>query len=249
VNKFGMDNGLPIDAEGSGYDPSHPFSNRDPRFYYDFVLDRDTLLYYTTAYPLDKTAKLYLLGNDGMIGRHRENNALTGIGQKKLLAKGANSRDNRWGNQYYYTVPLMRLAHVYLMYAEAANEGYDGPNGTSPGGITAVQAVNMVRARANVPDLDARFLAGKDVFRQAVRNEIGVEMCLESHQWYDYRRWHIAHLLENRTKSALDYDENWTYFSPRLLRTINFDQARHYWLPFRVDDVSIYPEFYQNPGW
>ena len=24
---------------------------------------------------------------------------------------------------------------------------------------------------------------------------------------------------------------------------------KHYWLPLKVSDVSIYPEFYQNPGW
>ena len=26
-------------------------------------------------------------------------------------------------------------------------------------------------------------------------------------------------------------------------------EAKHYWLPFKNDDVMLYPEFYQNPGW
>ncbi|MDE6768341.1 MAG: RagB/SusD family nutrient uptake outer membrane protein, partial [Muribaculaceae bacterium] len=24
---------------------------------------------------------------------------------------------------------------------------------------------------------------------------------------------------------------------------------KHYWLPLKVKDVSMYPELYQNPGW
>ena len=25
--------------------------------------------------------------------------------------------------------------------------------------------------------------------------------------------------------------------------------TKHYWIPFTTDDVTMYPEFYQNPGW
>jgi len=242
VNKFGMANGLPITEPDSEYDPKNPFAGRDPRFDYSIVVDRERILFYTTAYPTDTYAQFYVGG------RHRSN-AETGFGQKKFLGKGANGRDGRWGNNYYFQVPYMRLAHVYLMYAEAANEGFGGPAGAAPGGLPAAQAVNIVRARAMVPEVDERFLTGREVFRNTIRNEIGVEMCLEGHQWYDYRRWYVAHLVENRTKTALNYDEKWTYFEPSVLRTITFDPAKHYWLPFRQDDASLYKEFYQNPGW
>ena len=242
VNKFGMANGLPIDETDSGYDPKNPFANRDPRFDYSIVVDREKILFYTTAFPADTYAQFYVGG------RHRSQ-VETGFGQKKFLGRGANSRDARWSSNYYFQVPYMRLAHVYLMYAEAVNEGYGGPNGAAPGGITATEAVNIVRRRATVPDLEARFLTGQEKFRLAVRNETGVEMCLESHQWYDYRRWYISHLLENRTKTALNYDKNWTFFEPKLITTIEFDQTKHYWLPFRQGDVSLYKGFDQNPGW
>ena len=39
VNYFGMANGLPIDAAGSGYTITDPWSNRDPRFYKSIVYD------------------------------------------------------------------------------------------------------------------------------------------------------------------------------------------------------------------
>ena len=46
-----------------------------------------------------------------------------------------------------YHMPVMRLADVYLMYAEAANEAY-GPTGD--GGL-ALDVVNRVRHRGNLP--------------------------------------------------------------------------------------------------
>lgn len=242
VNKFGMANGLPINAAGSGYDPNHPWDNRDPRFYYSLVLDGEKILHYTTNFPADTYAQFYLGG------KHRIN-AKTGFGQKKFLAPGANSRDNKRGN-YAFIVPYLRLAHAYLMYAEAANEGYGGPDGKSPGGVmSAKEAVNFVRTRAEVPTLDARYLTSKEVFRDAVRNEIGVETCLEGQQWFDYRRWYIAHLPENRIKTGLEYNKNHTYFKPVQMTEILFDPAKHYWLPFTRDEAALYPEFYQNPGW
>lgn len=30
--------------------------------------------------------------------------------------------------------------------------------------------------------------------------------------------------------------------------TRNFTE-KHYWLPLKLSDVTLYPEFYQNPGW
>ena len=38
---------------------------------------------------------------------------------------------------------------------------------------------------------------------------------------------------------------NW---SEEILITRNLS-TKHYWLPFNIDDVSMYPGFYQNPGW
>lgn len=247
VNKFGMANGLPIGEADSGYDPANPWANRDPRFGYSIIVDGEQILFTPNgqaAAPNDIYAQFYLNG------RHRDQGT-TGFGQKKFLPPGRNSKDNQgWNsNNFVMTVPYMRLAHAYLMYAEAANEAYGGANGKAPGGISAVEAVNIVRNRAGVPPVDARFVGSKEVFRNVVRNEIGVETCLENHQWYDYRRWYIAHLMENRTKTQLDYDKEHTYFTPVVARTILFNVPMHYWLPFQKTEAALYPEYYQNPGW
>lgn len=251
TNEFGMANGLPLSESGSGFNAMLPWSNRDPRFYYNITVDRDKILFFTTAFPADTYANYW--GTDKVGGIHRSQ-VFTGFSHKKFLGLGCNNKDNKWSTNYFWHVPYMRLANAYLYYAEATNEGYGGPNGAAPGGLTAKQAINKVRNRVirtdgtPLPDLDASFLTTPKTFRDAVRNEINVETAFEGHRWFDLRRWHLHHLPEYRYKSALNFDKNWTFFTPKLLATQVFEE-KHYWYPFRDAEVSLYPEFYQNPGW
>ena len=252
VKNFGMANGLPIDAVGSGYDPAKRWENRDPRFYYSIVKDGDRQI--KNVVNQHTWFKSYYV-SEAERGIHRSlENSMSGYGVGKYRDIVCNSYDNGWNN-YTYEVPIMRLADIYLMYAEAVNEAY-GPTtvpANIPGGITAAEAVNIVRRRVEVspgvplPDVDAQFL-NKSSFREIIRKERAVELAFEGHRWWDLRRWHVSHLMQYREKFVLDFDEAHTYFNKRKFSTIVFDD-KHYWLPFPVDQAKLYPEFYQNPGW
>ncbi len=78
--------------------------------------------------------------------------------------------------------PVMRLADVYLMYAEATNE-VSGPQ------ADAVEAVNKVRRRGNLPDLDASKFANNQVFFDAIEQERIIELAAEGQRGFDLRRW------------------------------------------------------------
>ncbi len=244
IENFGMANGLPINASGSGFDPMNPWVNRDPRFYYSVVIDHDRLI--KNMVNADTYAEFFVGG------RHRNNqNSLTGYGHKKFKDITCNSYDNGWSSGYFWECPQMRLADAYLMYAEAVNEAY-GP-GVIPSDIpgatlSAEMAVNIVRNRAGVPVVDPRFTTNIEDFREIIRQERAVELCFENHRWYDLRRWHVADLLKYREKYELKFDRAHTYFQRILVLTTVFD-SRHWWLPFPADQVTLYPEFKQNPGW
>ena len=100
--------------------------------------------------------------------------------------------------------PLVRMADLYLMYAEAVNEAY-GPNGTAGDyPLTSLQAINKIRERAGMPPVRSEYTGDKDTFRERVRNERNVELCYESnHYYYDIRRWKIAPQTMNNAENPL----------------------------------------------
>ncbi len=237
VDRFEMKNGLPIDDPASGYDPMHPWDNRDPRFHKFIYVDGDT-----AGFSPLTILQLY----DGGIDKS-DPGVLTSYLNHKYWPKGVNQYDNLWA-QFTYSTPLMRLADVYLMYAEAVNEAF-GPSGTAEGaGLTAVAAVNLVRNRSNMPDVDAMFTGGKETFRERIRNERSVELCFEGSRWNDMRRWYIAHLPENKPQYDLVFNKEHTSFKKVLIFNRVFEQ-KHYWMPFYKSQTLLYVGWPQNPGW
>jgi hypothetical protein len=81
-----------------------------------------------------------------------------------------------------YAYPVMRLADVYLMYAEASNE-VSGPL------VDAVAVVNKVRARGALPALQAAKYANKQLFFDAIEQERIIELVAEGFRGFDLRRW------------------------------------------------------------
>ena len=74
--------------------------------------------------------------------------------------------------------------NFYLNYAEALNEYESTPS------QAAYDAVNLVRARAGMPDFPAGM--SQEAFRTKLRNERAVELAFEDHRFWDIRRWLIA---------------------------------------------------------
>lgn len=81
-----------------------------------------------------------------------------------------------------YSFPVMRLADVYLMYAEATN-AVNGPQ------ADAIELVNRIRHRGNLPPLQGDKTAGKEAFFNAIEQERIVELFAEGHRAFDLRRW------------------------------------------------------------
>jgi hypothetical protein len=78
--------------------------------------------------------------------------------------------------------PVIRLADVYLMYAEATNE-VSGPQ------ADAIDLVNKIRARGALPALAPAKTADKTAFFDAIEQERIIELVAEGHRGFDIRRW------------------------------------------------------------
>jgi starch-binding outer membrane protein, SusD/RagB family len=246
VQRYRMANGLPIDHPDSGYDPADPWSNREARFYVDITVDGDEIVRLSSS-GADQYAQLY------RGGRHRVGvgGSPTGYYYKKWAPKGTDKWENYW-NRIYVSPPFLRLADVYLMYAEAVLHGYGSPTSSVPGSITAIDAVNVIRNRAQLPDVPAEFTATKEAFWEELVRERTVELAFEGHRFHDLRRWNISGNPEFLQKTAIDFDRD-TDGKPinmqeRVIITRVFDK-KHNWLPIYRQFVNLYEEFNQNPGW
>jgi hypothetical protein len=102
----------------------------------------------------------------------------TGYAYRKFLRRTAGA-DRSNGD---YNWPAMRLADVYLMYAEAVN-AVNGPQ------AKAIELVNKIRHRGNLPPLKAEKTANKDVFFDAIEQERIIEFLGEGLRVFDLRRW------------------------------------------------------------
>ena len=77
-------------------------------------------------------------------------------------------------------VPLMRLAELLLIDAEA-NIEWEG------GDLSRAKAnIDQVRARVNMPPIPT---SDRAALRSALRYERKIELCLEGFRWFDIRRW------------------------------------------------------------
>ena len=279
VDYFGMENGLPLDAEGSGFDKTHPWKGRDPRFYYNFRFDGQKLYSGEATEPSQKPfqyANLYDGGN-AIQDLHRSR---TGYFEYKFISDDCNLIDNGhsgWGNAFHIHLSWLRLADVYLMYAEAADMGYGGAKGkSSTCSLTAEDAVNRIRERAGVADVDARYTGDANKFMDEIRRERAVELSFEAHRFNDLRRWKLLTVYPYNIKTRVKFDRvtqpdakidpATDALHPGLDITVDPKEnevknwreeviierklsAKHYWLPFKNEDVMINAAFKQNPGW
>ncbi len=263
VSYYGMANGLPIedctvkDAE-SGYDPSYPWRNRDPRFYHDIVYDGVQCIEGSTS---TREAYRYACLYTGGSYRDNYNGSRSGYLMYKFSPFSTNNDDRTQENSHLIVISYMRLADVYLMYAEAVANAYDSPTASVSGfSKTAVDAVNYVRDRAGVGHVASKFLSNTEDFMSEVRRERAVELAYEGHRFNDLRRWYLLTEYPYTIKTCIDFDRSSDFSTddPENNRVLNLSESvviqrnfstKHYWLPLKTADVNIYLEFDQNPGW
>lgn len=126
----------------------------------------------------------------------------------------------------------IRYADVLLMYAEAVLMG--APQGT----LTPLEAVNEVRARANVPALAAASMT-------EVEAERILELTNEGTRGLDLLRWGQ---LDSRMALLEINDPNFKQFDNATY--LPFESPKNLYLPIPIDEIQSNPLInIQNPGW
>src|SRR5690554_1240581 len=263
VNYYGMANGLPLDDENSGFSETQPWKDRDPRFYNDIVYDGVKLVSGTIPQESDEQWRYANLHNGGNF-INPQKGSRTGYLNYKFIPIGANKWDQTYGYSYstHFHLSWLRLADVYLMYAEAAAQGYGSAAGkSSKFAKNAVEALNTVRARAGVGEVAAEYTASLDAFMGELIRERAVELAFEGHRFHDLRRWLLLTEYPYNVKTRQLFDRAAPLdveADPKENSVLNWGEEvvitrnlinRHYWMTFKTTVVSIYEDFGRNPGW
>ena len=268
------------EAEALGhYDPQDPYRNIDPRM--DFAIVHDGT---PNALATGGEIKIYK-NTKGTWPKTSINgkNCEFGIewGTKDNVTNGFSNTgyySNRYwdGNSaaqsasHYHNDNLFRLAELYLLYAEAVNEAY-GPSGRAGSvSLTAVDAVNVIRNRVEMPNVLSKFTGDKETFRKRIQNERLVEFSFEDyHYWCDTRRWMILPQRMSTTlmgmyieectaeqKAMTKPDGSKMYPNGKVYTRKAIPQSRQctwkdcmYYFPFSQEQTQTMVNFKNNPLW
>jgi tetratricopeptide (TPR) repeat protein len=128
---------------------------------------------------------------------------------------------------------VIRLADVYLMYAEALNE-----LGRT---AEAIPFANRVRARSSMKELSVAM--GKEDFREQLRHDRIVELGGESVRWFDLRRYGIlSNALAGNAEGSPGQAPLDTEFK-------DFRPNKSELLPIPIYETGSNVKIQQNPGW
>lgn len=183
----------------------------------------------------------------------------TGYYTGKFWSLGVNNILGSY-SRMHHPYPILRVAELYLNYAEAANQAYGGPSGMAPNATyTAEGAVNIIRNRVGMPAVNTNRFGTKDTFHERVFNERCVELCFESnHPFVDVRRWKLIEtkdyqevfsmkIIPDETGNTAKYPTGYIY-TPELLEVKSY-HPRQYLCPVIRYDVDRSASFEQNPGY
>ncbi len=222
--------------------------NREPRFYASIGFDRGVYRTWGTMWNL-KMKK----GEEH--GRRANTNdyVITGYALKKICHPSSEGDD--FNKLINYPWPIIRLAELYLNYAEACNE-YHGPANE------VYDALNKVRARSGIPTVEESWgdpaiaktvnkHLNKDGLREIIRQERMIELAFEGQRHNDIRRWKLGDEYFNKPVSGWSVDESAVnkFYKVKSVGQRAFLTPRDYLFPIKLDEIIVNSNLVQNPDW
>ncbi|SKC83781.1 RagB/SusD family nutrient uptake outer membrane protein [Ohtaekwangia koreensis] len=177
----------------------------------------------------------------------------TGYYIKKLVNWEMVFSDNDGTTYGQYPWPEIRLADLYLLYAEALNE-------VEPASTEAIVYLDKIRARAGLAGVveswtnyssNATKFATQDGLREIIHRERLIELAFEGHRFWDLRRWKKSAEELNKDITGWNYTGTTaaTYYRETHIYSQTFVTPRDYLWPIGAEDTRKNPKLVENPGW
>jgi starch-binding outer membrane protein, SusD/RagB family len=251
-------------ADGSKFDwdnPEHaaaPYENRDPRFYASILYDgapwvqRPDDVRELDPNGIVQTFRQLQLPDGAVAGLDTRdspiedwNGAYSGYYLRKFIDPSVNHQFTKQEIPWIF----FRYAEILLNYAEASLELGEIED--------ALDALNQIRRRAGMPELDAGMSLAE--LEEEYRNERRVEMAFEEQRFFDVRRWMIAPEVLSRNAGGISiFLEGDSRTDPDTWRNYRYETRtiqprdwhdRLYFMPIGRDELNRNSLLRENPGY
>lgn len=237
-----------------GYTTAALHFDREPRFYANLGFDGGVWYGQGRYNDAAATDLFYVATKNGQPNRKSaDGGSETGYYIKKLVhfqnTQGA-SVDDYTVTTYPWTI--IRLADLYLLYAEALNEA---------GGSEAdvLFYLDEVRERAGlkgVVESWTNFSRSPEKFvsqvgrREIIQRERLIELAFEGQRFWDLRRWKTAMVEQSKPLTGWDNQQtaNEFYYRTKVIFNQRFGLKDYFW-PLHDNTVLVNDNLIQNLGW
>ncbi|WP_207421585.1 RagB/SusD family nutrient uptake outer membrane protein [Desertivirga brevis] len=240
-----------------GYQTARLNFDRENRFYADLGFDGG--IWYmkdASAQKDDINNQFYVQAKNTETSGfgHFTNWNHTGYFIKKLVNwESTTNGENQAPAWKSYPWPEIRLADLYLMYAEALNEA-------EPASAVAIQYLDRIRERAglkgvveswtNYSNTPGKYTSQAGL-REIIHRERLIELAFEGQRFWDLRRWKLA--AEELNKDITGFNilgkTAATYNVERFIFSQTFIAPRDYFWPVGNYDTRRNPKLVENLGW
>jgi hypothetical protein len=236
-----------------GYETIKGHFGREARFYADIAFDGGIWFGNGRYNQDDNSNPLYHVSARGNgLAAPSDNIRLniTGYWPKKLVSYASVYDDGFQQSQF--RLPIIRLAGLYLLYAEALNE-VNGPT------AEVFSYLDVVRKRAGLKGVQESWTAfsrtpakfnTKDGLRQIIHQERRIELCFEAQSGWDLRRWkELQSVLSAPIQGwSINNADAVNYYRP-VTQFIPVFGIKDYLWPIKSYDLIVNPNLVQNPLW
>ncbi|WP_343561714.1 RagB/SusD family nutrient uptake outer membrane protein [Sphingobacterium sp.] len=238
---------------------SYMYVDREPRFYVNILYNGKPILpapttddrnFFSSDVNKDGRgrAEFYYSGKAG-VGQNSNSADKTGYLGQKNVSPASNIRQDRAAYRPFIHI---RLAEIYLNYAEALNEA-------NPSNPDILIYLNLVRQRAGLPKLESVYphVAGnKDEQRKWILHERQIELAFEGDRYFTLiRRLMMGNpavqTIYRLNVSANDNGQGFAFqdFYKRQTLQTRYWNDKMYLFPILQDDIDKNNALVQNPGW
>ena len=152
-----------------------------------------------------------------------------------------------------YAFPIIRLADLYLLYAEALNEVKASPD------LEVYEYIDKVRERAGLNGIVSSYAnfsnnpqkpLTQSGMREIIHHERMIELAFEGHRFWDLRRWKRAtEFMNGPIKGWNIFEESAEkFYKPVILFDQTFSTKEYLW-PIKEHNLLVNTNLVQNYGW